>query len=164
MNIRETAIDPDLRCELDDWARRGVKLLGLDPGHDSAGTIIKSIDRQVFEMQQGRGRLVDLAGDEDAVVILGSAWGAQLVRELGWQWSSVVFHDHGDIPAVGVFSVDRSLAIYPMHFIFGCLEHASPVTIALALTVLKDGSRVPPLPPGSFENVMEHIEDAKPRR
>lgn len=163
MNITEQSIDSELLDDLAKCAARAIKLLGLDPENDSAETIITAIDAFVFETQQGNTRDFDLNEDEDLPLMLGSAWGVQLVRSLGWQWSSVIFHDHDDVPAVGVFSVDRSLAIYPLHFIYGCLEHDAPVTIALAWSILNDGTRVPELPANGFENVMEHVHHDAPR-
>ncbi len=163
MNIIEQPIDGELLDELAACAVRAIALLGMDPENESAERIIDAIDVFVFETQQGTTRDFDLNEDEDLPLLMGSAWGVQLVRGLGWVWGSVVFQDHDDVPAVGVFNADRSLAIYPMHFTYGCLEHDAPVTIALAWKILTDGARVPELPPGGFENVMEHVHHLVPR-
>jgi hypothetical protein len=73
-----------------------------------------------------------------------------------------VFHDRGDAEAVGVFSRDRSLAIYPFHFVFSCLEERAPVTILLAFQILSEGTRVPKLPAGGYENVMDNVHHSPP--
>ncbi|MFX1398075.1 MAG: hypothetical protein ACFFAS_13645 [Promethearchaeota archaeon] len=88
---------------------------------------------------------------------LGCLWGEQLVRELNWEWAEVIQHDHEDLKIVGVFSEDRSLAIYPFHFVHGCIENKATVTIALAYNMLKEGSSIPKLPSKGYENVMDHI-------
>ena len=149
--------------DLAECSARAVELLGLDPVVDFPETIITAIDAFVFLTQQGNTRDYDFNDEEDLPLLLGSAWGTQLVRCLGWQWGSVLFHDHDDTPAVGVFSVDRSLAIAPLYFVYGCLEHNAPVTIALAWKILNDSARVPELPATGFENVMEHVHHVVPR-
>lgn len=102
--------------------------------------------------------------NEEVALLLASLWGEQLVRQFGWEWGSMIFHDHGNTTAVGVFSPDRSLAIYPFHFIFRCLEEDAPVTLLLAFQILKDASRIPALPEGGYENVMDnvhHVDEAE---
>jgi hypothetical protein len=83
-------------------------------------------------------------------------WGEQLVREFGWEWSAVTFHDHNDSKAIGVFTRDRSLAIYPWHFIVGCLENNATVTILLAFNMLVAGT-IPPQEPNGYLNLMDHV-------
>jgi hypothetical protein len=101
--------------------------------------------------------------DDDPAYTFGSLWGEQLVRQLGWEWGRVTFHDHGDTRAIGVFSPDRALAIYPFHFVHACLRRDTPVTILLAFDILVEAKRVPPLPPRGYENVMDNVHHAEPR-
>ena len=134
--------------------------------------IVAAIDQRVFELQKqqtdndedGDQLELEVPDNEEAALLLASLWGQQLVRQFDWQWASVVFHDHDNAHAFGVFSADRSLAIYPFHFVFSCLEDLAPVTILLAFTILKDGSRIPPLPKQGYENVMDNVHHVIPRQ
>lgn len=155
MNATETELDNQMLEEIRQSAREGAELIGVDLEAQSPQEIVEKIDAFVSQQQR---RKKSTSGDHDAAEIaLGGLWGEQLVRALGWEWSSVTFHDHNNANAVGVFSPDRSLVIYPLHFIFSCLENAAPVTILLAFNMLQDGSRIPELPPRGFENVMDNV-------
>ena len=80
-----------------------------------------------------------------------------------WQWASVTFHDFEGSQAAGVFSPDRALAIYPFHFVYGCMENGAPVTILLSYNMLVDGTRIPALPKRGYENVMDNVRHVVPR-
>jgi len=89
----------------------------------------------------------------------GALWGRQLEREFDWEWSQAQFEDGS--AAVGVFSPDRSLAIYPFYFVLGCLENSAPVTILLSFNMLSAGD-IPTFPQGEFQNVMEGVQHIIP--
>ncbi len=160
MNISETALDEEVLTHIQASAAAGAALLDVDLKYASADTIVESIDVYVSQRQRGDQENVE---DDEADIALGSLWGQQLVRQFGWEWSSVTFVDHSDATAIGVFSPDRSLAIYPFHFVYGCFENNAPVTILLAFNMLKDGSRIPELPPRGFENVMDNVHHVVPK-
>ncbi|MCO8120888.1 hypothetical protein NHH03_04000 [Stieleria sp. TO1_6] len=141
-------------------ANDAATFLGVDPNSAPPETVVERVDDFVYRLQKGE---VAAPEGEDVEVYFGCLWGQQLVRELGWQWANVTFHDHGDSQAMGVFSPDRSLAIYPFHFITGCLENGAPVTIMLAFNTLRDGESVPALPPQAYENVMDNVHHIVPR-
>lgn len=145
---------------LDCGAADAAAMLEIDQSIHSADEIVAAIDQCVCQLQKTSG--IPVSEEDDPALTLGSLWGQQLVKEFGWSWAGVTFHDHKDTEAIGVFSADRSLAIYPFHFIWGCLENNEPVTIQLAFNILKDASRIPPLPPKGYENVMEHAHHADP--
>ncbi len=158
----EHDIDAELGDDIQRWATDAAALLELS-STASAEAIVRTIDEFVFAWQKGERPQV--APDQDLSATLGSLWGQQLVREFGWQWAAVAFSDNADadVDAVGVFSADRSLAIYPFHFVFGCMEDGAPVTIALAFNLLVDGSRIPALPKNGYENVMDNVHHIVPR-
>ncbi len=163
MNITEKplaqdSLDSIVQCA--DEAARALKL-GDDWEQLPAAKIVAAIDQCIFGLQNGKP--FEFSDADDATLTLGSLWGQQLIRQLGWQWSSVVFHDHDDAFAVGVFSKDRALAIYPFHFLFGCLENNAEVTVELAFNMLVDGTRIPKLPANGFENVMDNVHHVVPR-
>ena len=173
--ISEQPLEAKTLQSLADCADDALQILGLATGkggkkskaaltpHDAltAHDIVKAVDQCVYDLQQGQGPKFGAADEPD--LVLGSLWGQQLVREFSWQWAAVTFHEHDDAKAVGVFSPDRALAIYPFHFIYGCLENGAEVTIMLAFNLLVDGSKVPPLAPGTYENVMDNVHYIVPR-
>lgn len=150
----------ELRDNIDGGAADAAGLLGLSTT-TAAEEIVRSIDEFIFAWQKGERPPVD--PHQELSFTLGSLWGSQLVRELGWQWGAVTFNDTADANAVGVFSPDRSLAIYPFHFVFGCMEDECPVTILLAFNLLVDGSKIPALPKNGYENVMDNVHHVVPR-
>jgi len=161
LDITEHAIDSETLESIAGCAIDAAEMLHLDLESLTAAEIVNAVDNCVFSLQKGGGpKIPEVA---DPALTLGSLWGQQLVRELGWTWANVTFHKHEDSQAVGVFSPDRALAIYPFHFIWGCLENDASVTILLAYSMLKDGSRIPSLPTNAFENVMDNVHHIVPR-
>lgn len=94
---------------------------------------------------------------EELAFELGCLWGAQLVSQLGWQWMRVLFNDQAP-EAIAVSSRDNSLVIYPFQTIFLYHERVLPIRVARSFEILSEPGRVPMLPPGGLENVMDHIE------
>ena len=99
---------------------------------------------------------------EDSRLCMAALWGEQLAATFGWQWAWVTFHDFDDSRALGVFSANRSLAIYPFEFLLGCMRNPDvPVTILLAFNMLSAG-KIPDYPANSFVNVMDHVHHIIP--
>jgi hypothetical protein len=158
MRVTEEPIDPDLLETLAGAAGEGAELAGTDVDADPAD-IITAINAFVRHEQKHPTEGIDPW--DDRALPLGCLWGLQLVRQFGWEWANVTLHDHGDVKAMGLFSPDRSLAIYPFYFLFGCLENQAPVTILLAFNMLVAG-KIPPLPSGGYENAMEGVHHIVP--
>jgi hypothetical protein len=158
-NITETPIASEQQELIPKVAADAAAFLGLG-GEVTAFEIVERVDEFIHQVQLGN-RSPPIDGEPD--LLFGCLWGEQLVRELGWEWASITFHDHEDVKAIGVFSTDRSLAIYPFHFITGCLKNNAPVTILLSFNMLRDGTRIPPLPKGGYENVMDNVHHIVPR-
>ena len=75
----------------------------------------------------------------------------------------VTFHEHGDSTAPAVLSPDRSLAVYPIHFIMGCLQDSTvDTTILLAFNMLY-ADTVGDTTPGSYFNLMDGVHRIIPR-
>jgi hypothetical protein len=159
--ITENSVDAELLGNISACGGDSVSLLGSDIMQKSPADIINAIDSFVFNWQ--KGVRPPIHPDDDLSLILGSLWGEQLVESLGWQWTSVTFHDHGDSQAVGVVTPDRSIAIYPFHFIYGCMENNAPVTIMLSYNMLIDGAKIPEFPAAGFLNLMEQVHHIIPR-
>ena len=161
MNVSETSIDQDTMKLIQSCAANAASFLSINPEQVSPARAVGAIDQYIHDLQTAKTQFTN--EEEDPAYLFGSFWGQQICRGLGWQWANVVFHDHSDSEAVGVFSPDRSLAIYPFHFIYGCLENGAPVTIQLAFNMLSDGSGIPDLPPRGYENVMDNVHHIVPR-
>lgn len=167
MNVTEKQIDDETLDSIREYAQEAAEWLEIGLTDElKPEDIVAAVDQRVHEIQkQGPGEDAEKTADtnEEAALTLASLWGEQLVRHLGWHWAKIAFHDHDDAEAIGVFSPDRSLAIYPFHFVFSCFEDGVPVTILLAFDVLSDGQRVPDLPKRGYENVMDNVHHVIPR-
>jgi len=65
--------------------------------------------------------------------------------------------------AFGVLSTDRSLAIYPLEFMLGCLRDPDvDVTVMLSFNMLQAGS-IPKMKEKTYTNVMEGVHRIVPR-
>lgn len=153
-DITESPPDEERLRLLASVAEDAADYLGVSLDEDSPEAIIRAVHECVREIQEGGGPEFDEGERVD--LLLGCLWGSQLVRALGWEWVNVVFHDHGDSEAVGVASPNREFAIYPFHFVQGCLENNATVKILLAYNMLSAGA-MPTLPPRSYENVMDAV-------
>ena len=159
--ITEDPVDQEMLGNIRGCAEDAATMLGLDASTTPPAKIVEAVDEFVYKWQKGRRPPVD--PDDDLSLTLGSLWGEQLVKNLQWEWTGVIFHEHGDSHAVGVVSPTRSLAIYPFHFIHGCLENDATVTIMLSYNMLTENSGIPNFPAGSFENVMDGVHHIIPR-
>ena len=163
MKISESAVGSEILGNIKGCASDATKILGLKSffSRPKPKKLIRAVDDFIYNWQ--KGVRPPIHPDEDLSLVMGSLWGEQLVRDLGWQWAGVTFHEHGDTKAVGVFSPDRALAIYPFQFVQGCLENRATVTIMLSYNMLKDGSRIPSLPPRGYMNMMDSVQHIIPR-
>lgn len=140
----------------------GLTLLGVT-ADDTPGKIVAAVDEFVFGWQCGERPPADALAPDNAPLPLGAVWGQQLVRAFGWDWAVVEFHEHDNSQAPGVLSPDRALAVYPIHFIMGCLHDPTvDTTILLAFNMLEAGT-IGPTQPGGFFNLMDGVQRIIPR-
>jgi hypothetical protein len=158
MSITGSSVEPHILASIDGSAGEGASLAGVAV-NDPPVKIVAAINAFVSKPPRKRSRKMD--NWIDRALPLGSLWGQQMVREFNWEWSNVTFHDHGDSKAIGVSAKDRSLIIFPWHFIFGCLENNATVTILLSFNMLLSGN-VPAQESGEFVNVMDHVHHIVP--
>ncbi len=164
MNASEEDIPTNLMGKIRGCAIDALKVLGDDFTQADPTTVVNAIDDFAFRWQKGDRPPTDVVEDgQQARLIFGSLWGEQLVKQFGWQWAKITFHDHNDSKAFGVFSPDRSLAIYPLDFMLGCLhDPGMDVTVMLSFNMLKAGT-IPRFEPKSYTNVMEGVRRIVPR-
>ena len=155
--ISEKPVSRDTLLSIKKCARSASKVLGIEPRSSTPSVVTAAVDQFVRRWQQGKRPAASLLSAEDAPLIIGSLWGEAIVSRFKWQWGMVTFHDHNDVVAPAVFSADRSLAIYPLHFLLGCFsDPAVDVTIMLAYNVLKANS-IQKKRPGAFYNLMDGV-------
>lgn len=155
MNITEQALDSEMMETIEESQAVAARLLDIDGDHAPPLEVVTCLDRYVRTAQTTS--IQKSLSHEELALCLGSLWGRQLERAFQWQWASVVFDEREEAQAVGVFSQDRRLAIYPFHFVFACLDQNTPVTILLAFNLLLDSKRIPILPLAAYENVMDNV-------
>lgn len=164
MNITEQPVPDDIMGNIRGCANDALKVLGSKFAKADPATVVNAVDDFAYRWQKGDKPPTNIVEDGDeARLIFGSLWGEQLVKEFGWQWAKVIFHDYGDSSAFGVFSPDRSMAIYPLEFMLGCLSDPTvDVTVMLSFNMLKEGS-IGKLKKKSYTNMMECVHRIVPR-
>lgn len=150
--------------EFRNCSETALRLLSLDAS-SSPQASVEAIETYILEWHKPKGgffaRLFNRKPDViQAALALGAAWGDQLVREFGWEWTCYQA-DGQDLYCAA--SKDRSIAVFPTYFVKACLDDASvDCTIVLAFNMLKAGS-LPELPAGGFQNLMEGVHRIVPR-
>lgn len=163
MNISEQPVPDEIMASINGCAADGRQMLGLSEGADPA-TLVSAIDDFAYRCQKGDRPPPEVIEDADlARLVLGSLWGEQLVKQFHWEWAQATFHDHGDSTAFGVFSPDRSLAVYPLEFMLGCLQNPDvDVTVMLSFNMLSEG-KIPKMKAKSYTNLMDGVKRIVPR-
>jgi hypothetical protein len=157
MNVTGVEIPPSTLSNIEGAAGGRAELVGVELDATPL-EIVTAINTFVSKPPRTRGRIDNWT---DRSLPLGSLWGCHIVRQFRWEWAGVIFHEHNDSKAYGVFSKDKSLAVYPWHFIFGCLENKAPVTILLSFNMLAAG-KIPAQEPKAYVNLMEHVHHIVP--
>ncbi len=126
------------------------------PDHASPRAALEHLDAYIVKwLNESRQR--DAADElEQTVFELGALWGQLLASSLNWQWIRVEFTPQG-LEAIGVSPADHSLVIYPFQTVFLYHERQLAVRILRSFEILTEPGRVPMLPPGGLENVMDHV-------
>ena len=158
----EADLPPSTRDGIDASAAEAAGWVGVSTD-DEPAKIVDAVDAFAFAWQCGTRPPASEIDPEDAPFALGSLWGNQLVRRFGWEWRMVTFHEHGDSVAPGVLSPDRALAVYPIHFLIGCLQNPGvDATVMLGYNML-DAGQIPDPPPGNYFNLMDGVHRLIPR-
>lgn len=164
MNITEDRVPKDIMTNIRGCAKNALGVLGKKYLKAAPSKVVEAIDDFIYRWQRDDRPPEDVVEDDDtARLIMGSLWGEMLVEEFGWEWAKVTFHDYDDSVAFGVFSPDRSLAIYPLEFLLGCVQDPDvDVTVALSFNMLKAGT-IPKMKKKSYTNVMDGVQRIVPR-
>lgn len=154
--VTEEKIPASMLANIEGAASEGAELVGVATDATPL-EVVTAINEFVRKPPKKRG--VD--NWTDRALPVGSLWGCQLAREFAWEWASATLHEHDDLKVTGVFNKDRSLAVYPWHFIFGCLENHAPVTILLSFNMLAAG-KIPVQKAKAYVNLMEGVHHIVP--
>ncbi len=93
---------------------------------------------------------------EQCVLELGALWGSAVCEQLDWQWFHIQLDKNASSTVVGVAPAHLQLVIYPFFTIYQSLALETSVHIVRAFDILCSPERIPPLPDGGLENVMDH--------
>lgn len=164
MSTTELPLDDSIAEHLDGAAREDAELVGVSVD-DRSSTIINAINRFLEPSSGGARRQsgVECNVDNwtDRALPVGSLWGQTMVRCFGWHWASLIQHDHDDFRAVAIVNEDRSLAVFPFYYCFGCLENDVYPKILLAFNMLEAG-KIPQQPKYGFMNLMDGVQHIMP--
>ena len=164
MSTSEMPIEPAVAKNLAGAASEGAQLVGIGL-HAQPAAIAEAINK-FLEPKSPRGPdqarpASNVDNWTDRALPVGGLWGELMVRSLGWQWASLIQHDHDDFRVIAVVSPDRSLAIFPFHYCFGCLENGVYPAVLLAFNMLQAG-KIPPQPAGGYVNLMDGVRHIIP--
>lgn len=159
MSTSEEPLPESIAENIPGAAAEGAELVGI------------SVDAEPQEIVAAINDFLTTANKSDAVadidlwtdraLPLGCLWGEALARAFEWQWASLIQHDHDDYQAVAIVNPDRSLAIFPFHYCYGCLENRVIPTVLLAFNMLQAGT-IPPQKPRGYVNVMDGVRHIIP--
>lgn len=159
MSTSESPVPKSVAGNLSGAAEEGAELVGVtvdaEP-HD----IVAAIDRFLSKPTKA-GWFKKVDNWTDRALPLGSLWGSAMSREFGWQWANLIQHDHNDFKVIALVNGDRSLAIFPFHYCFGCLENNVTPTVLLAFNMLKAGT-IPKQSAKSYTNLMDGVHHIVP--
>ncbi len=158
MSTSESPVSKEIAGNLAGAAEEGAELVGVKV--DAAPkVIVDAINRFLSKPKKaGWFKKVD---NWDRALPIGSLWGSAMAREFGWHWADLIQHDHDDFKVIAIVNGDRSLAIFPFHYCFGCLENNVTPTVLLAFNMLKDGA-IPPQKAKSYTNLMDGVHHIVP--
>ena len=154
----EIAIEPSLKAEFAAYSVAGHKLMQVRPS-EAPAAIVAAVDAFVDKHQANSrtffGKLLgSRKNNTETALALGIVWGDQLVRELGWEWTSVM--KDASLYYV-ISSPDRSLVVYATYFIKECLDfHTADCTAMLAFNMLREGA-FSKQQAGSYTSVMPAV-------
>jgi hypothetical protein len=97
----------------------------------------------------------------DRAMPLGCLWATQMQRQFEWQWVNMIQHDHNDFKVVAMFDTERTVGIYPFHYVFGCFDNKVYPTILLAFNMLIAG-KIPAFETRSYVNLMDGVQHIVP--
>lgn len=137
-------------------AAEGAALVGVQMDV-SPNQLIAAIDRFVATPQK-KSMFKRVDNWNERAMPLGALWGIQLQRRFDWEWVMLEFDDDS---AIAVFDRERTVGVYPFHYVFGCIENGVYPTIELAFNMLEAG-QIPQFQPREYVNLMDGVRHIVP--
>jgi hypothetical protein len=150
----ESPISDEQREGIEELAIDAAEYLQVDQANQTTREILERIENRIRQLQT---KQVQPIQGEEMDLFLGSLWGSQLVRALAWEWVEVTFLDSDNAKAIGVFSPDRSLGIYPFHYLYGCLEHTVEPCLVIAFDQITSTVNQPKPTARHYQNLMSQF-------
>ncbi|MFT3869681.1 MAG: hypothetical protein QM715_14600 [Nibricoccus sp.] len=160
MAIKEGPLNPRISSNMAGASAEGAAMIGVAIDAPPL-KIVEAINAFVANPPAKGSDPVD--NWTDRAMPLGSLWGTQMVRQFGWEWTTITENEEGGTKGIGVFDKKRSIGLYPFHFVFGCLETNSYPTILLAFNMLLAG-KIPEMQAGEYINLMDGVRHVVPPR
>lgn len=159
MATSESPISELIAENLSGAATEGAELVGISVDAEPK-EIVDAINRFLTQPKKA-GWFSKVDNWQDRALPIGSLWGTAMMREFGWQWANLIQHDHNDFEVIALVNGDRSLAVFPFHYCFGCLENHVTPTVLLAFNMLKAGT-IPQQVAKSYTNLMDGVHHIVP--
>ena len=160
VNVTELPIEESTSTNLPGAAMHGAELVGVS-FDDSPIKIVEAINS--FIASPPKRRWFQRVDNWARAVPIGAVWGMQMQRQFGWEWINMIQHDHDDLNVVAMFDMERTVGIYPFHYVYGCFENKVYPTVLLAFNMLVAG-KIPKFDRRSYENLMDGVQHIVPPR
>ena len=157
VRITDSPCDPKRQQLINTVTKDAAGFLDLDLSTASPAEVVKKVDSVIVRIVFGEPQPVPET--EEKHLILGSLWGAQMVKEFGWAWADV---RNGEAIIVGVVSPQKDMVIHPFNFVADCIAKRCVCTVELSFNMLLEKKGAAVFSPGSYENVMLHIHHIVP--
>lgn len=144
-------LDNDTRRLLEQAAKECRKILHIDPGATS-GRVLSVVEARVRSYANKKQKIDDVY--DERILDLGSVWGEMLVCEFQWVWSEFEFSDHSS--ALGILDPICNRAVYPFHYMYGCIVNKAEIQIELSYNLVKSG-KIPSRKHKAVDNLMDHV-------
>jgi len=157
MKVTESTPDRERLDLIDAVTIDAAQLLGIDLSNDPPQAIMTKVNDAIVALVFGEATPV--SQDENAHLLLGALWGAQMARQFHWYWADVVIDDTCN--EVAMISPNKKMIIFPFSFVGACINKQCICTVLLAFNMLL-ADRIGDIPAGSYENIMLQIHHIVP--
>ena len=120
MALLTRQLDNEEKTQIAASVEKALGALGQSASADTE-EVVKAAGAQIDKEQSARtqkklfGLIKNKASDPAEVVsMIGAVWGAQIKRQMGWDW---VMAMRGEEPELALVSADREYAVFPMTFV-----------------------------------------------
>ena len=161
MDVTECPLREKTSANLPGAAMHGAEIVGVSID-EAPIRIVEAINSFIAEPPKKKW-FQRIDNWQERAVPIGALWGTQMQRQFGWEWINLIQHDHDDLNVVAMFDMERTVGIYPFHYVYGCFENKVYPTVLLAFNMLVAG-KIPKFDRRSYENLMDGVQHIVPPR